>query len=250
MSGGPRHLEPLPGRTTDAAARGNHATPEHIWYAAFGSNMNLDRLAYYLNGGRPPSGLRTYPGCRDPRPPARSLPVMLPGSLYFALESRTWTGGMAFYDPDCEGEVPARAHLVTVSQFSDIAAQEMAREPGEDLDLSEVCTLGRSRMGEGRYETLVCPGLLDGHPVITFTAPWARDSVAWTPPAAVYLRHLAAGLAEAHGWEHRRIAEYLAACPGADGHWSTEAVAALLVSEVTGTGARTGDPGTEAGENG
>lgn len=153
---------------------------------------------------------------------------MLPGELYFALESPQWTGGTAFYDPGGEGRTAARAWLVTAEQFSDIAAQEMHREPGEDLDLREVLTSGRDEVGTGRYETLVCAGIIDDHPVLTFTAPWGRDGVPGNPPAAVYLRHLASGLNESHAWPGRRIAEYLATRRGAAGHWSTESVAGLL----------------------
>jgi len=163
---------------------------------------------------------------------------MLPGELYFALESPVWTGGVAFYDPGGPGRTAARAHLVTAQQFSDIAAQEMHREPGEgpDLDLAEVLASGRAQMGPGRYETLVCPGLLDEHPVLTFTAPWRRDGVDGNPPAPGYLRQLASGLAESHGWPDDRIAAYLATRPGAAGHWSAGAVAALLTED--GPGAR------------
>lgn len=179
----PPRLEALDG-SPEAARR---LTPvDRLWYAAYGSNMHLDRLTCYLTGGRPHGGLRTYPGCRDPRRPVRTTPVMLPGLLYFATESQVWTGGRAFYDPgpglapadDGPGrpgayELPARAYLLTLSQFSDIAAQEMYREPGGDLDLTEALTRGRARIGPGRYETLVCAGLLDGYPVLTFTAPGA-----------------------------------------------------------------------------
>jgi hypothetical protein len=203
-------------------------TEQRIWYAAFGSNMHLSRLSSYIAGGRPADGARTYPGCRDQRLPDRSLAVGLPGALYFALESPVWTGGMAFYDPLGGGLTPARAYLITTSQFADIAAQEMQQPPGEDLDLSEVLARGRAAVGPGRYQTLVHAGSLEGRPVLTFTAPWGRDDVEWRPPSAAYLRHLASGLAEAHGWDSTRIAGYLSSCPGAAGWWSRQAVAALI----------------------
>jgi hypothetical protein len=211
----------------------------HVWYAAFGSNLHLSRLTYYLTGGNPPGTSWNHPGCRDPRPPEREVPITLPGGLYFALESQVWTGGIAFYDPDCDGWTAARAYLVTAEQFSDIAAQEMHRQPGTDIDLSEVLARGRAELGPGRYETLVCPGLLEGHPVLTFTARWARDGAAWNPPSAAYLRQLALGLAESHSWSGERIAEYLATRPGAAGHWTPDAVAALLPEH-----ARTAEQGT------
>jgi hypothetical protein len=199
-----------------------------VWYAAYGSNMYAGRLRYYLTGGTPPGGRRTYPGCRNPAPPRRSVPVMLPGGVYFALESPAWTGGMALYDAGLDGEAAGRAHLVTSSQFADIAAQEMYRPTTDERDLAEVVSSGRHRIGVGRYETLVCAGKLDGYPMVTFTAPWRADEVEWRPPAPAYLAFLAGGLREAHGWSADRITGYLGNLPGIRGAWDPAALAALV----------------------
>lgn len=207
-----------------------------IWYAAYGSNMHLTRLTCYLAGGRPPGGGRRNPGCRDPRPPHRNAPIVLPGRLYFALESAVWTGGMAFYDPDPATEpdptaldgTPARAYLLTVGQFSDLAAQEMRHPIGHDLDLSTVLATGRDEFGPGRYETLIRTGTLDGRPVLTLTAPGSPATASLNAPAASYLRHLAAGLADTHGWLPARTAGYLATRPGAEGSWTPETVLTAL----------------------
>lgn len=204
-----------------------------VWYASYGSNMSVGRLAYYVTGGRPPGGSLTYPGARDARMPVRSQAVELPGTVYFATESVAWTGGRAFYDPDVAGVVWARAHLVTVGQFSDIAAQEMYRAPGRDLDLGAVLADGRARLGPGRYETLVYPGDVGGIPLLTFTAPWGVADVEWTRPAAAYLRFLASGLLEAGAWDVAAVAGYLAARPGAAGHWTAADIRSLLDTPVT-----------------
>ncbi|MFI1012726.1 histone deacetylase [Streptomyces sp. NPDC020965] len=203
-------------------------TPERVWYASYGSNMDAARLHHYIAGGRPPGSARTYPGCRDHGAPARSVSVELSGVLYFATESSVWTGGRAFYDPDAGGRVWARAHLITTGQFSDIAAQEMYRPPGTDLDLGPVLATGRQRLGPGRYETLVCPGLLAGLPVLTFTAPWHIGDVEPVVPSGAYLRHLASGLLAAGGWDAAAVARYLSRAPGAAGAWTPEGVARLM----------------------
>ncbi|MEY9948763.1 histone deacetylase [Kitasatospora sp. GAS1066B] len=199
-----------------------------IWYAAYGSNLHLVRLTAYLAGGRPPGGARVYPGCRDPSPPRAMRPITLPGRVHFALESAVWTGGMAFYDPLDPGDTPARAYLLTAEQFADLAAQEMRRPPGTDLDLTPALTHGRATLGPGRYETLVHPGTLDGLPLLTFTAPWRTADAPLAPPSLGYLRHLAAGLRESHAWPTDRIAAYLSTRPGAAGHWSAAALTELL----------------------
>ncbi|AZM53999.1 histone deacetylase [Streptomyces sp. WAC 01529] len=206
----------------------NPGPAARVWYASYGSNTHLDRLAAYIRGGRPSGGAKECPGCRDPAMPARSVPVELPGAMYFATESLMWGGGRAFYDPHASGRVLARAHLVTAGQFSDIAAQEMYREPGADLDLTQALTRGRDVLGDGRYETLVCAGRVDGMPVLTFTAPWGMDDVRWVPPAPAYVRFLASGLLSAGGWDVEEVAAYVAACPGALGHWSERGVTELL----------------------
>ncbi|OKK19325.1 histone deacetylase [Streptomyces sp. CB00455] len=216
-------LEPL---------EGGLPVPERVWYASYGSNMHMDRLSAYLAGGTPAGATRTYPGCRDHRAPERSVAIELDGCLYFATESRVWTGGRGLYDPTAPGRMRARAHLVTAGQLSDIAAQEMYGEPGADLDLSRVLCEGRDELGPGRYETLVCPGTIEGIPVLTFTAPWTVRDVEPLAPSAAYLRYLAGGLLESGPWEEQDIADYLSACPGAAGHWTPRQVRELLTAAV------------------
>ncbi|MCX5212168.1 histone deacetylase [Kitasatospora sp. NBC_00240] len=211
-----------------ATAASGPAPGRRVWYAAYASNMCLDRFTSYLAGGRPVGAARTYPGCRDARPPERAVPVLLPGQLYFALESAVWTGGCGLYDPLDPGEMPARAYLLSAGQFSDIAAQETARPPGTDLDLTGVLADGRARLGPGRYETLLCAGWLDGLPVLTFTAPWRRTEAEPNRPSAGYLRQLARGLREGHGWSAGRIAAYLGSRPGAAGAWLPADLEGLL----------------------
>jgi hypothetical protein len=200
-----------------------------IWYAAYGSNMHADRFGYYLKGGTPPGSRRTYPGCRDPHEPRRTLPVMMPGGIYFGLESPAWTGGMAMYDPALPDEAAARAYLITRGQFSDLAAQEMYRDPGVDLEVFEdVIAHGRVRLGDGRYETLVYVGELDGRSLITFTAPWGSADIELNPPAAPYLVMLATGLHESHRWNAEQIATYLGKRPGVAGFWTPSDVEDLV----------------------
>ncbi|GAA3161359.1 MULTISPECIES: histone deacetylase [Streptomyces] len=209
-------------------AAGAARAPGRVWYAAYGSNVQRERLACYVEGGRPAGAARTYPGCRDRRMPAESAAVELAGEMYLATRSPVWGGGCAFYDPGAGGRVLARAHLLAAGQFADIAAQEMLRPPGDDLDLTEVLAHGRAVLGEGRYETLVCAGWLDGAPVLTFTAPWRMRDVAWTVPSAAYVRCVGTGLLAAGAWDAATVASYVAARPGAAGHWSPRAVRELI----------------------
>ncbi|MGI5163430.1 histone deacetylase [Spirillospora sp. CA-253888] len=205
-------------------------TDADLWYVAYGSNLYRERFACYLAGGTPAGGARRYTGCRDTRPARAERPVTVPGGIYFALESLTWGGGMAFYDPALPGRAAARAYLLTRQQFCDVMAQEMRRATGADPDLSEVLRTGRQRLGPGRYETVLKVGEDGGRPMLTFTAPEGAAGAALNAPAAPYLAMLGHGLREAHGWDAGRAAAYLAARPGARGAWTTAAITALLAS--------------------
>ena len=186
-----------------------------LWYVSYGSNMSRRRLGSYIEGGRPPGSAVTYVGARDTTMPLADMAVTLPGSLYFAGESRTWGGGVAFYDHDSPGATAARAYRVTVSQFVDIAAQEMHRipDPGDPLETVLLNGLegARHQAGPGVYETLIEVGRHDGLPMLTFTAPHGLAAVPHTPPRPAYLAMLAEGLREAHGWDQEQIDEYFAA---------------------------------------
>ncbi|EGD55543.1 hypothetical protein [Gordonia neofelifaecis] len=191
---------------------------DEVWYASYGSNLCAARLTCYLAGGRPVGGRRTYPGARDATAPARDLALTLPGRIYFGGSSTTWGGGMAFYDPHRPGPTAARAYLVTVEQFADIAMQEMdlAPHPGSPVeralrDRSLLAADGQSyQCGSGLYSRLLRVGTLDDLPVLTFTASHGIDDVPHIAPTPPYLSMIGAGLAESHGWSEAEVAEYLA----------------------------------------
>jgi hypothetical protein len=198
-----------------------------LWYGAYGSNMASARLMCYLAGGCPPGARRTYLGARDPSPPVDVRPIELDGCVYFAWESPTWGGGIAFYDPVAEGTSVGRAYLMTLAQLSDVVAQEMRREPGVDLDLTELLTDGTSVLGAGRYDSLHVVGELDDVPVVTFTAPWRAHLAAHNAPRAAYLRTMAQGLVESQGWGADEVVDYLLARPGIGPGWDRDRLTRL-----------------------
>ncbi|WP_456846400.1 histone deacetylase [Cellulomonas sp. P5_C6] len=191
--------------TTDAV--------DDVWYVAYGSNLSADRFRFYLHGGRPPGSLRTYPGCRDRTEPVRTVHLVVRGSLSFTGASKAWGGGTAVFDPDGDGRVAAVAYLLRTGQLADVLAQEMRRDPGEDLDLQMLRREGRHRYGPGRYETIVHLGARDGIPLVTLTSEPFDDAPLATPTEA-YLRTMETGLRETHGWGPAEVRAYLAAIPG------------------------------------
>jgi hypothetical protein len=199
---------------------------QRLWYVAYGTNLSIARLRCYLRGGRLPGVARRYQGCRDRSDPPVAFGTLVPGGIYFTGQSSVWGGGMAVYDPEHPGWVAARAYLLTASQFGDVLAQEMRQEPGVEVDLTPVHRLGRHSYGPGRYQTLVRVGSRNGLPMLTFTSGHhAHHDL--SAPTAAYLRTMAIGLRESHGWSHARIGAHLASIPGAHGSWTPDQITAL-----------------------
>lgn len=201
-----------------------------VWYVAYGSNLAMARFRCYLFGGRPAGGTREYAGCRDPREPARVSSLEARGGLVFAGQSGVWGGGMAFHDGAASGRVACRAYLVTARQFGDIVAQEMRRPPGGEFARDLARLLGDIEsvhvMGPGRYETITRLGERERAPMFTVTHG-DLAGLDHATPSAPYLRWIAAGLRESHGWDVERVATYLAAAPGARGAWTSDEIASL-----------------------
>ncbi|WP_227833234.1 hypothetical protein [Nocardia macrotermitis] len=125
-----------------------------------------------------------------------------------------------------------RGYLISVGQFEDLVAQEMYREPGAvGIDVDAVVREGMVRVGDGRYETVVCLGEREGIPVLTCTAPWDPATVELRRPAPRYLRMLVEGLRESHGWDAERIHSYLVGLPGIRGLWDAAELDALIREE-------------------
>ncbi|MEO6511372.1 MAG: hypothetical protein ABIO16_10305 [Nocardioides sp.] len=170
-----------------------------IWYLGYGSNLSRARFASYVEGGTPAGASRTYAGCRDRTPPSATRSMTVPGLLTFAGESTVWGGGMAFLDPDGDGEVHGRAYLVADGQLADVAEQEP------------------------RYEAQTVVAEHDGLPVVALTSTADHPAAA---PSATYLRTILAGLTD--GVLTRELAvDYLLAAPGVDLLWDRASIEAL-----------------------
>jgi len=216
---------------------------ELVWYASYGSNLLRERFLCYLHGGRPQGAARTYPGARDRSEPLDSVPLWLGGGIYFATRSLVWGGGRALYDPLMPRRAAARGWLITAGQFADVAAQEMGRVPGADLDLGPLLAgpVTRLKVGEGHYETMILAGRRRSIPVITFTAPWKYGEGGAVPlvaPGEAYLTMLARGLCESHGWNAEAASRYLAGLPGVSARWRPGQIARLLDGFPEGAGWR------------
>jgi hypothetical protein len=199
-----------------------------VWYVAYGSNMNAARFGCYISGGRPHGARRTYLGCRDQSPPRRDVAIHLPGGLTFAGESRVWGGGIAFFDPHADGELAARAYLITLGQLSDVVAQETRRPVGSDLALGSGVDR-RWALPSAAYETLLQLDDRDGLPMFTITSLQNLDP---TPPSAPYVLTMLDGLGEAFGWTADERVDYLLRAPGVAPTWTAGRLAELCDGAV------------------
>jgi hypothetical protein len=204
-------------------------TEDPVWYVAYGSNMNAARFGCYVSGGRPRGARRTYRGCRDQSPPVRDVGIRLAGGLAFAGSSTVWGGGIAFFDPRAEGELAARAYLLTFGQLSDVVAQETRRPVGSDLELGSGADR-RWALPSAAYETLLHVGERDGLPMFTITSLQNLDPA---PPSAPYVRTMLDGLGETFGWTADERAQYVIRAPGVTPTWTAGQLVELC-SAVTG----------------
>jgi hypothetical protein len=212
---------------------------ERVWYVAYGSNLALERFSCYLYGGRPRGGARVYPGCRNQDPPQQSAGVIVPGGLVFAGASKVWGGGSAFYNPSVSTQLAGRAYLITAGQLGDVVAQEMWRDPGSPFALEVAAVLpgvhAIHTMGPGRYETVIRLGDHEGRPMYTITHGTVAE-LEPVAPTASYLRWIATGLIEAHGWNPQQVVDYLHAAPGVQLGWTPGALLSVLDGDAGGGG--------------
>ena len=214
-------------------------TDDLVWYVAYGSNMRAARFNCYISGGRPRGARRTYLGCRDQSPPRRDVGLHLPGGLTFSGQSTVWGGGIAFYDPRADGDLAARAYLLTFGQLSDVVAQEARRPVGSDLALDNGVDR-RWPVGSTVYETLLHVGDSDGLPMFTITS--LQDLVP-TSPSAPYLRTMLDGLHEVFGWSTRERVQYLLRAAGVTPAWTASGLIALCDGEARAASLRRPRPG-------
>ena len=184
---------------------GTGTRPSHVWYASYGSNLLRERFEVYLLGGTVAGLDLVHPGGEGTAPASAEAALVLPGRLLTALNAPSWGGGgVAFWDPDGVGAgVLVRAWRVRLEQFLEVVHLENGGRTRQSAPWpAEVLSRGEARAGDGWYGRLVCPGVVAGEPVLTFTHP---DPAALVPtvPSAAYRDVVHRGVVEAFGARSR-----------------------------------------------
>lgn len=205
-------------------------TEQHVWYAAFGSNLWAERFAVYLTGGVIPLSTtgRVQRGARNPAIHSGDQPFTLERSLVFSGSSRQWGGGgTAAIDGDHNPITPtlARAYRITLEQFEDVFAQENGLDQPVSVDLPALLA-GPSDLTDRKYGRVELVGEIGREPVVTLGAPQRPTDLA--PADTSYLSVMGRGLMESWGLSARAAADYLASRPGNAGFHDPRVLATTL----------------------
>ncbi|HSW79249.1 MAG TPA: M20/M25/M40 family metallo-hydrolase [Candidatus Saccharimonadales bacterium] len=202
--------------------------PAYVWYATFGSGLDKERFMKYVEGGRPEGASFVLPGCRDKTPPIKDLFISLPYELYFSGNTDRYmdAGGMANLDVkrSAKSHTIARAYLITIEQFEDIAAQENYQGKPVRLPLTKAINAGYSPIanieGDSVYDVLLYGGTRDRIPIFSLTS--LRPRISYAVPGPAYTHFLCKGLSQNPKLNTESAVDYLASRPGIAGHYSKE----------------------------
>ena len=167
---------------------------DSVWYAAYGSNLWIERFRVYLQGGSPPGGRHEHPGARDPSPPQASQTRFCQHQLRFGGESPSWGGGgVAFLESDpTDAHTALRMYRITAEQFEDVFFQENGLDAPVALDLAGARAAGHLDAHVRRYGRVLFLGDNDdGLPIFTITAHAVPPANA---PHPNYVTTIASGL--------------------------------------------------------
>ena len=214
----------------------NKSEDSLVWYACYGSNMDANRLACYIQGGTPLGGARNYRGCDDKSMPTAETSMELPYPLYFAGESKVWTGGVALIDSTISQQgTKGKAYLITSSQFEQVAAQESGRDYATPVDIALLRHQGQLTIGDGSrsYDKVLYCGEYKQYPVLTLTSPFPKQP--YTKPSHAYIRVIVSGLQSTYKLTSNEIFEYLYLQPGISGKYTEEELSSVIARSLTGS---------------
>lgn len=147
---------------------------DYVWYACYGSNINVDRLMIYINGDKE-GKFGHLEGCSDKAKPQDAKPYIFNSPIYFARHSSRWNGGVAFLDYEKRGKSYGRIYKLKMSQFKDVFMQEY---------------------GPNSYDAIIYVGEYENLPIFTFTSSYKRKDI--EKPSKEYLDVIKNGILDTY----------------------------------------------------
>lgn len=208
------------------------SSPAYVWYATFGSGLYKDNFMSGIKGGKLDGAKRPYTGCRDKSAPLKDMFISLPHELSFSGSSYMWLdGGHATLDvrKSSKAHTIARAYLITIEQFEDLAAQENGQTEAVRLPLSKAIRSGHATIGNIKgarvYDELLYCGQQDRIPIFSLTNIGPRGP--FSSPSPEYTRALCKGLSQNPVLDIQAVIDYVVNKPGIAGHYDEDDVIRL-----------------------
>ncbi|KAK4477805.1 hypothetical protein RD792_017067 [Penstemon davidsonii] len=186
-----------------------------VWYATYGSNMNISRFQCYIEGGQTEGMRKPCVGSMDKSQPEEIIWKTFPHRLFFARDrTATWgPGGVAFLHP--KSNVQDKSYLclykITLEQFNDVLLQENVTSYDMSRPLFDLTALQTIQTKEcisvdfvqrGWYHNVVYLGMENDIPILTMTCTlsdinsFKSGKLPMYPPCKEYANTLVKGLVE------------------------------------------------------
>lgn len=182
-----------------------------IWYACYGSNMDLDRFLKYIQGGEllVNGRIHRYAPCpSDTAAPRQTGPYLINRRLYFAKHSVTWNQqGVGFISTkkNLRSLTYSKLYLISEEQFTHLFAGENSVSE-ISIDYDRLKKTGSLDFDSEYYNRII---QLDkdykGYPVFTFTN---REILPPNKPMRDYVELIGTGIKETHNVSNEQLVDY------------------------------------------
>ena len=182
-----------------------------IWYACYGSNMDLNRFLKYIQGGEliVNGRIRRYAPCpSDIAEPRQTEPYFIKRRLYFAKKSNTWNKqGVGFISTKSNPRslTYSKLYLISEDQFAHLFAGENS-VPSLSIDYNRLGKTGILDFDSDYHNRII---QLDknykGYPILTFTN---KKNLPDNKPMRDYLELIGNGIKETHNISTEQLADY------------------------------------------
>lgn len=182
-----------------------------IWYACYGSNMDINRFLKYIQGGEllVNGRIHRYAPCpSDTAAPRQTEPYFINRKLYFAKKSITWNKqGVAFISKkrNPRSQAYSKLYLISEEQFTHLFAGENS-VPAIFIDYDRLKKTGLLDFDCEYYNRIIqLEKEYKGYPILSFTN---KENLANNKPMQDYLELIGTGIKETHNVSNEQLVDY------------------------------------------